>query len=385
MKRALTLILAAAMLLTLAACGGASAQTEPDPAEDPVLLMPLSAAAAEPAEESGEEAPEEPAPTPAPECRLTGVSLRYADEMWAQYDYAFSYDEGGYLPSAFQRTMLGDDGVYTATITYDDAGRMTAMDDSDGSHSEYAYDEDGHTIHSLYTHTAEDGTVSTDMETELVYEDGVLVKEVWSTTFYINDQPVPGTCTVVYTYDEAGNLIRSDMDYAYEDGTSSTAVYEYEYDENGKRTGETYTSTDTEGNEHSFETAYALEYDDHGNIVREERTQTDPYGGSFTTVYETEYTYDDAGNILTEKTVITSDDNGYTSFAYHLPLLLVQGWGDTVNISLLDNAGHPIIDANNNGLYTVDDAELTYDDNGCLTRIDDGAGNYMEFTYEPAA
>ena len=61
MKRALTLILAAAMLLTLAACGGASAQTEPDPAEDPVLLMPLSAAADEPAEESGEEAPEVPA------------------------------------------------------------------------------------------------------------------------------------------------------------------------------------------------------------------------------------------------------------------------------------------------------------------------------------
>ncbi len=384
MKRALTLILAAAMLLTLAACGGASAQAKPDPAEAPVMLMPLSAAA-EPAEEGGEEAPEEPAPTPAPEYRLTSASVRFADEMWAQYDYTFSYDGSGYLPTSFQRTVLDGGEETTVTIVYDDAGRITAKDDSDGAHAEYTYDEDGNTTYTFFGHVAEDGTVTTESETTQVFEDGRLVEEIWSATFYINEKSIPGTCTVEYNYDEAGNMIRSDMDYAYEDGTTSTASYEYEYDDHGKSIRDAYISTDADGNEFSFEAVSTFAYDEHGNVIHEERTQTDQAGGSITTVYDTEYTYDDAGNILSEKSTVTSDDSGYSSGAYHLPLLTVQWWEDSLTVMLLDSAGHSVFDMNNNRLYSIDDAELTYDDNGYLTRIDDGAGSYMEFTYGPVA
>lgn len=117
----------------------------------------------------------------------------------------------------------------------------------------------------------------------------------------------------------------------------------------------------------------------------------------------TEYTYDEDGMFLSaEETAtdyhgnVTTEPGGpefldseYRDFLYSeqysLPFLGAGYSGDlgSFDVWLDDSAGRTVFSAGiGNGVLTAA-PELTYDGNGYLIRADDGAGDYIELTYEP--
>ena len=95
----------------------------------------------------------------------------------------------------------------------------------------------------------------------------------------------------------------------------------------------------------------------------------------------TAYTYDENGR------EIGLDSETYSSRSYYVPLLDVD-WESYPRddykdflLSIDDNAGRTVY------YWSLSSGEptLTYDDNGYLIKADDGAGNYIELTYEPVA
>ncbi len=307
-------------------------------------------------------AAEEPEPTPEPEYRLTKVV--------GQTEYTFTYSQGGYLP-----TEVLSYGATCATASYDEAGRVIAFQDSHSSRA-YDYDEDGNCVRSESANDFGDG---------------------------------PYTYVAEYTYDEAGNRVRKETTDTESSGAVSTSVTEYAYDDAGDCAREEHTYTDSDGTESTKVTEYA--YDEDGNCVREETTSTESDGSESTGV--TEYTYDEDGQVLSE--VITSNgehsmmsytctygedgrstktyDNGKIDTTYETPLVEViwstgsttysDGSAITYNSCVLlffDSMGDTLLitDCNCDGEPT-----LTYDDNGYLVKVDGGAGNTVELTYEP--
>ena len=230
----------------------------------------------------------EPEPTPEPEYRLVSVSERYAGENWADFDYTFSYDNGGYLPSSYQRTQANY-GSYTRayTLSYDEAGR-------------------------------------------LVSERG-------------QDVGFDGYQEYRYTYDGDGRLVKKELEYSNGSNGPTLDVTEYTYEGDGV-------------------------------FPSIERTITDQNGNVTTEAGEPEFLESEMRDLIYGK-------------LYSLPFI---GAGYNSNfgsfdIWLDDSVGRTIISSGiGNGVLAAE-PQLTYDDNGYLIRADDGAGNYVELTYEPVA
>lgn len=257
-------------------------------------------------------------------------------------EITFSYDDGGWLPTQFQR---GDD---TITVEYDDAGRRVV------------YTEPTYTYQYVYN------------------EAGQLAETTWQF-----DSSWQGNTAghIVYTYDEAGNMIRQE-----EDTGDLQTVIDCVYDEHGNAITQT---TSAPGGEPDVST-YSYEYNDQGLMISQTYDITQPWG-RFTGTYT--YEYDEQGRLTRE-----SYDDGETRF-YYMPLLSCEWsrmiWTDfdesgetgsqeniSLNLYLKDAVGQQVT---NWDCSMTGEPTLEYDDNGYLVRAFDADGNNIEITYEPVA
>jgi YD repeat-containing protein len=144
----------------------------------------------------------------------------------------YTYDENGNLLVEMVTNNRGSSGYY---YSYDDngyqAGSVMTVDDEVQSTEEYVRDAEGNILRSQYT----DETGKVVSVTENTYTDGRLTE-----TIYTYDGDVSH---YLYTYDENGNVIRSESEGAY--GSSVTVSV---YDEQGRlvqneMSGDNYTGT----------------------------------------------------------------------------------------------------------------------------------------------
>lgn len=279
-----------------------------------------------------------------PEYRLTKVTVNSEEGVT---DTTFVYDNGGWLPTQVQ---MGDAAI---ALEYDDAGRVLRYQ-TPGGNMEYTYDGDGLLTESL--------------------------REVPEN----NEQT-----RTVYTYDENGQVIREEASWTDGTGAATDTVTEYAYDEHGNRTSR---SVAQDGAEPQVST-FAYEYDDAGQAVSETYNVQFFWGANSGTYT---FTYDDQGRRTGE-----IYDEGETRY-YYAPMLTMewsrQIWTSvdangqetgqeehiTVSVSMADGAGQTISPLTWYVAMTGE-AQVEYDDNGCLVKAADEDGNMIELAYEPVA
>ena len=275
-----------------------------------------------------------------PAYRLAKVTI--SDSLGVS-ENTFAYDNGGWLP-----TLVSNSAGET-TVEYDDAGRMTAYNTPSYS-SQYVYNEDGL-------------LAETSMQFDSSWQGGASSHNV-------------------FTYDEAGQLIRSEQE---SDGLNT--VVEFVYDEHGNVITET---TSAPGGEPDVNT-YTYEYNDEGLAISRTYDVTHAWGtatGTYT------YAYDEEG-----RRVSMSYDDGESRY-YYMPLLNCEwermiwtnfdGSGETTGtsesismyVNLQDAVGATVL---NWYCSMTGEPTLEYDDNGYLVRVSDADGNFIEIAYEPVA
>ena len=328
-------------------------------------------------------AAEEPETTPEPEYRLVKVTSAYGyawlDDI-EETSADLTYGHGGCLPTEVLVELLSSGGQVKIMAVYDEAGRLTSVQESVplgvgvpdlGGSATYVYDERGDLVE-----TAGDGGC---YEYEYTYdEDGNCIQEKRTGTD-------GALCEIAemteYIYDEAGNRARAERTYDYDYSVSPLEdVMEYIHDEDGSLRDDCT----------SYTSVIEYTYDEAGNCIREEETGTRSDGTAFTRT--TDRTYGEDGRITT---TIKTDKKEEASTSYAMPLLSAS-WtvcteyasdgpytsSSIFSVSIKDSAGENAVSFS---CFCNGEPTLTYDDNGYLIKADDGAGNYIELTYEPVA
>ena len=308
----------------------------------------------------------EPEPTPEPEYRLVKV-VQMIDGA-AEYVHSFAYGQGGYLPT---EVTYVNDPSYPVTITYDEAGRVISYQNQAGTANSWLYDDEG----DLAEHSSAFSVLSFTYEQHIKYTYDEAGNKLTETSEV--DRSDGGTYSgqTEYTYDEDGNLLRETLEEdAY--GESRSSHTEYTYDDAGNRTGYTKTSTDAAGSETTEECAYTYTFDEEGRIATETSTKNGEADDTTT------YAYDEEGQLIEE-----AHDSGDVTRYYPSPLFEAE-WVTAPSIEY-SNFSLEFLDTAGNSAYrldfTIDDPTATYDDNGYLIKVDDGAGETIELTYEPVA
>ena len=278
-----------------------------------------------------------------PAYRLTQVTEHGSDGT--VNIYTLIYNGGGVCPDGLKYGEEGGEEVHSEEYSYDAAGRII-----------------GYTADTEYGMTIE-GSFAYD-------EDGNLAEQSVST---VTDYSTSRT-TYTYTYDENG--LKTGGTYTYvmataEGDTTQEDVYTYAYDEQGRLVSETDAWTDEDGNPQ--ESVVTYEYDEDGTMISS--------GGDTKTFdeqgRETSYSYDwgwsAADCVYTYAPLLqcTSATATYSD---------MEGATDQFTVTLTTIENMPL---NVAAMYNVKDPELTFDDNGYLVKADAGDGRYTEFTYEP--
>lgn len=343
-RRFLGVILALGVLMTLAAPAFAAAETEP---------------------------------APAPEYRLTSVTYTSAAYMTGEpVQIQFSYDGGGWLPTAID---VG--GMYTIEATYDEGERALTIDE-DLWKQTFAYDEAGSLLEKHSTMYDDPDTVSSETVTAYTYnENGDELSYTYSRTGPGED---PSSTVIRDIYDDSGMLVGED----WEVSGSYTAHIDHAYNEQGDESAYTAVRTYEDGTEETVAEEYEYTYDDAGNMI-DKTTLLEGVPSTRVT-----YAYDEQGRRISE---ITGSREVYT---FYQPLLAAD-WECRMTYSF-DESGN-VIGATPNNCLTVhlgdtagnllcemylDSPEtpvLEYDGNGYLVRASGGAGELLEFAYEPVA
>lgn len=212
----------------------------------------------------------------------------------------------------------------------------------------------------------------------------------------INDEEI-ADCQYFFDYDESGRYVHNENNFAgidggidlvydeegnllgfssYGSGGAVEGTYLYE---NGRLISSSMTSS-AMGPEPYYEVQYV--YDADG--IRTGATGKNTAAG-FT--FEESYEYDEQGRMVS---MSSSRDGGEpTTCPYiYVPGLVIEAGSYMRVINLVDNAK-----IENYGWQAIakwsitTDSQVNYicDDNGYLIKVDDGAGNYIELTYEPVA
>ena len=322
-KRVLSLVLALAMLATLAGCGGGDAAPQNE--------GQASGGPEEEAQAAAETTPEpSPEPTPEPAYRLTGASKYDEGEMTVQYALIYA-EAGDSLPSVVRETR--PDAEYETSYTYLADGRVLSVDregDASTSQMDSYFDESG----------------------KLVWQ-----AEVMQGRYYDENNEPAGWYTdreySDYTYDEAGLLTAVTT---VDDDGEPFSIQEYTYTD-GQQTGETAT----------------YYYEDY-----------DPASGSLTMVEDvTEYTYayDAEGRQTRSETYRDGEMTSAADYTYAGPLRLASYASGTVSAAMLAGGGKQMLIVGVSA--EAGEPAVQYDDAGCLVRIEADEDNYAEFTYEP--
>ncbi len=203
-------------------------------------------------------------------------------------------------------------------------------------------------------------------------------------TFVDNGETV-STAKQTCTYDGNGDMVESvneSVDYGTE--RSSTNTYTYTYDDGGNL----LSSTQYTDGEENMTREYT--YDGQGRVLTINNRVT-VYGWS----YLNEYTYDDQDRVITNRVTYDNGAPGsywvysYEPDAYFELRYSLQYQDDPAKLKPANPAFYAEIPAAEGrpglsfGLHGT--PMLSYNADGYLARADAGEGNYIEFTYEPAA
>ena len=212
------------------------------------------------------------------------IGKRYDNEEDPQALY-------GYDPDGNRISM--DDVAGTTGYEYDEVGRITAVNLSNGKQIKYSYDEYGNISKLTYPdNTAVEYTYNAlDQITQIKDRQGKVTKYDRDANGNITKVTRPNNTYSTIEYDDMGNVIKvvnmgKNPYYNIEEELSTFA---YTYDKSGFITGE------AAKNGRRIE-ASQYEYDERGQLVKVSQTVTE--NNQFVEETEMVYTYDGAGNRL---------------------------------------------------------------------------------------
>lgn len=305
----------------------------------------------------------------------------------------YSYDSKGNLKS-----VTDEIGTYM-NMTYDSQGNVISATNGTGTTAEFTYDGDGNCLSKTLTYTS-DGVSKTVTENYTYDEAGNLVKIIDSdgniTSTEYNSMGKVSVATdekgrqTSYDYDDLGNLVK----ITYADGTSESFTYD--------REGNNLTATDRLGR------TVTMKYDKVGNLL----AKTYPNGAVVSYAYDanynlvsetstsggtTKYEYDKIGR----NTAIIDALGNRTGFAYnsHSQLESMTDAKDNVHTYTYDDNGNRIKTTYPDGssVSSAYDARgrvtsqkdqhgyttaYTYDGGDRLTSVTDALGNVTNYTYD---
>lgn len=305
----------------------------------------------------------------------------------------YSYDSKGNLKS-----VTDEIGTYM-NMTYDGKGNVISATNGAGTTAEFTYDSDGNCLSKTLTYTSE-GVSKTVTENYTYDEAGNLIKIIDSdgniTTTEYNSMGKVAVATdekgrqTSYDYDDLGNLVK----ITYADGTSESFTYD--------REGNNLTATDRLGR------IVTMKYDKVGNLL----TKTYPNGAVVSYAYDanynlvsetstsggtTKYEYDKIGR----NTAIIDALGNRTEFAYnsHSQLESMTDAKGNVHTYTYDDNGNRIkttypdgssvsseYDARGRVTNQTDQhgytTAYTYDGGDRLTSVTDALGNVTSYTYD---
>ncbi|HKT03554.1 MAG TPA: RHS repeat-associated core domain-containing protein [Rugosimonospora sp.] len=250
-----------------------------------------------------------------------------------------TYDEAGNVTK-----VVRPDGATSTTYTYDDAGQLVAMTDSDRGTEHYAYDADGNRTEVV---DARGATTFTGYD--------ALGRPLWRNT---TNSATGAYATYQYDSTANGNPGLGHLTGEAFSGGGMTGSRSYTYDARGRETGHTLT---VNGSRYSVGQAY----DDAGDVT----TLTYPDGEVVTNTY--------ASGVLS--TVSLRQPSGSTTL---LDGAVYDAAGDLTGASLANGAYHlgaaydllgRLVDT---GLTRVSDSTVLFDQ----ARTFDGAGNVTSAT-----
>ena len=261
------------------------------------------------------------------------IGKRYDNEEDPQALYG--YDADG-------NRISMDDVAGTTAYEYDEVGRITAVNLSNGKKILYSYDEYGNISKLTYPDkTAVEYTYNElDQLTQIKDRQGKITKYDRDANGNIVKVTRPNNTYTTIEYDDMGNVVKvvnmgKNPYYNIEEELSSFA---YTYDKSGFITGE------TAKNGRRIEVSQ-YEYDERGQLVKVSQTVTE--NNKFVEETEMVYTYDGAGNRLSA--VKTSGDKALCNILYT--------YNDNSQITDIES------DCDDNKQTHV---ILTYDENGNL-------------------
>ncbi len=308
-------------------------------------------------------------------------------------DINYEYDSKGQLKS-----VTDEIGTYM-NMTYDSDGNALTATNGAGTTAVFDYDTDGNCTSKTLTYTS-DGMQKTVTETysydnagnliSITDSDGNITMTEYNSMGKVSCATDEKGRKTTYDYDDFGNLIK----ISYPDGTTESFTYD--------REGNNLTATDRMGR------TVTMTYDKVGNLL----SKTYPNGAKTTYTYDrnynlvsetsasggtTSYTYDKIGR----NTSITDALGNCTTFAYNSKsqlAIMTDAKGNTYTYSYDDNGNRikttypdgssvsSAYDARGRVTSQTDQhgytTSYTYDGTDRLTSVTDVLGNVTKYTYD---
>ena len=286
----------------------------------------------------------------------------------------YSYDSKGNLKS-----VTDEIGTYM-NMTYDSNGNVISTTNGAGSTAEFTYDKNGNCLSKTLKYTS-DGVVRTVTEnysyddagnlTKIIDSDGNITSTEYNSIGKVAVATDEEGRQTTYDYDDFGNLIK----ITYADGTSESFTYD--------REGNNLTATDRLGR------IVTMKYDKVGNLI----SKTYPNGAVVTYSYDknynlvstvnasgnkTEYEYDSIGR---NTAIIDALDNR-TEFSYnsHSQLESMKDAKGNIYTYTYDDNGNRISTVYPDG----SSVSTAYDARGRVTSVTDQYGNTTSYAYDGA-
>lgn len=228
------------------------------------------------------------------------ISKSYDNEEDPQALYGYDLDG---------KRISMDDVAGTTGYEYDEVGRITAVNLSNGKKIKYSYDEYGNISKLTYPDntTVQYTYNELDQLTQIKDRQGKITKYDRDANGNITKVTRPNNTYSTIEYDDMGNVIKvvNMGKNPYYNISEELSAFAYTYDNSGFITGE------VAKNGRRIETSQ-YEYDERGQLVKVSQTVTE--NNKFVEETEMVYTYDGAGNRLSA--VKTSSDKTLCNIQY---------------------------------------------------------------------
>ena len=230
-----------------------------------------------------------------------------SDTTWVPYErLRWEYDELGCLTQQFRDFTEGYDWKPFSKMvyTYNDQHQLvleeyflwnanTGTWDSEGSTTEYEYNEDGFLLREYYI-----SSNNIEKETKYIYDERN--NPIW---YYFCQTTLPDFIweqdTIEFAYNENDSLIWKLENFTHHNGVIDHPVlYEYERDEQDRIVAETCFDNWANGQQPRFR--YENTYDEQGRVVMKRCKRYSMIDGALLGDSYVEYEFDDQGNLVSE-------------------------------------------------------------------------------------